>query len=104
MMHKWIMSPRNVKSVGFLLKSPLVERILVVRHPVVRFWSTWNQKFLKGQVIGRDICNRSELGAECDRAEQDEQQTHLASFKDRIRKKLFNSLGPTTPLVARLAL
>lgn len=84
MMHKWMMSPKNAKSVGFLLKSPMVERVLVVRHPVVRFWSTWNQKFLKGQVIGRDICNRSELSVECDKAENDDQKSHLASFKETI--------------------
>ena len=84
MMHKWMMSPKNAKSVAFLLKSPMVERVLVVRHPVVRFWSTWNQKFLKGQVIGRDICNRSELSVECDKAENDDQKSHLASFKERI--------------------
>ena len=66
------------------MKSPMVERVLVVRHPVVRFWSTWNQKFLKGQVIGRDICNRSELSVECDKAENDDQKSHLASFKEKI--------------------
>lgn len=58
-----------------------MNRILVVRHPVVRFWSAWNQKLLKGQAIGRDICNRSQIKDECDASELNEDEIHLASFK-----------------------
>ena len=31
-----------------LLNSPSTTRIVVARHPIIRFWSAWNQKFLKG--------------------------------------------------------
>lgn len=81
MIRQWVLNSRDGNNMNFLLHAPIVTRILVVRHPTVRFWSTWNQKFLKGQVIGRDICNRSELKDECDTAEEDESATHYASFK-----------------------
>ena len=65
------------------------ERILVVRHPAVRFWSAWNQKFLKEpeQKIGQYICKGvAGLTKECDEKTKNESETHLVSFESFARE------------------
>ena len=83
MVASWLQRMRS-RNLNLLLHAPNVTRILVVRHPLVGFWSTWNQKLLKGQAIGRAICNRSELKPECTEAEQNESTQHYASFKSFV--------------------
>ena len=39
---------QNGKISAKLLNSPTTTRVVVARHPIIRFWSAWNQKFLKG--------------------------------------------------------
>ena len=70
------------------------ERILVVRHPAVRFWSAWNQKFLKEpeQKIGQYICKGvTGLTKECEANVKNESETHLVSFESFAREFAMNN-------------
>ena len=66
---------------SFLKKSEYVDRIIVARHPMIRFWSAWNQKFLKNQKIGEYICQFTSLALQCDENKSNDTATHLVDFQ-----------------------
>ena len=72
----------NKALLRILRQGSQTERILLVRHPAIRFWSAWNQKFLKEpeQKIGQYICQATRLADECEMSMKNTSETHLAKF------------------------
>ena len=72
-----ILNHNNGAMWSFLKNSESVDRIIVGRHPMIRFWSAWNQKFLKNQKIGGQFTS---LALQCDENKSNETLTHLVDF------------------------
>ena len=76
-----ILNHNNGAMWSFLKNSESVDRIIVGRHPMIRFWSAWNQKFLKNQKIGDYICQFTSLAPLCDENKLNQTLTHLVDFQ-----------------------